>query len=57
MISGLPEKSRKREELPSWLASICSELVNRHIFPPEFPPNHVLINQYHPGALFVLPPQ
>lgn len=35
--------------LPSWLNEICNAFVQNGFFPPDFPPNHVLINEYQPG--------
>jgi alkylated DNA repair protein alkB homolog 6 len=35
--------------LPSWLSAICQVFVQVGFFPPDFAPNHVLINEYEPG--------
>ncbi|KAF7456111.1 alpha-ketoglutarate-dependent dioxygenase alkB 6 [Cryptosporidium felis] len=40
------EGIENKRELPEWLSSIAQSLVETHIFSPETPPNHVLINQY-----------
>ena len=31
------------------MVSVCDELVRCGYFPPECPPNHVLLNEYQPG--------
>ena len=37
------------EALTPWLDSIIDTLVLAGVYPPELRPNHVLINEYHPG--------
>ena len=37
------------EPLPPWLQRICDELTRCGIFPPDAPPNHVLLNEYQIG--------
>ena len=51
-LGGLPRappEGMTKEPLPGWVASICDGLVAAGVFPPEAPPNHVLLNEYHPG--------
>ena len=44
-----PPELMAPEELPSWAQAICDRLVAAGVFPPEAPPNHILINEYAPG--------
>lgn len=37
-------------ELPGWLKSVCDALTVAGVFSPELPANHVLVNEYMPGA-------
>mmetsp|Transcript_568 Transcript_568/g.964 ORF Transcript_568/g.964 Transcript_568/m.964 type:complete len:269 (-) Transcript_568:62-868(-) len=37
------------DNLPAWLQSLASEFVCDAFFDSDFPPNHVLINEYQPG--------
>ena len=37
------------EPLPPWAQAVCDEFVGRGVFPPEAPPNHILLNDYRPG--------
>lgn len=49
---GMPDDDgtvRNNDALPSWLNDICKSFVENGFFPADFPPNHVLINEYQPG--------
>lgn len=47
---GMPEDEGKGHDIiPPWLQAICDVFVQNGFFPSEFPPNHVLINEYQPG--------
>jgi alkylated DNA repair dioxygenase AlkB len=46
---GIVRAGMVSEPLPPWLQVVCSRLVDNGLFPAEFPPNHVLINEYLPG--------
>uniref|UniRef100_A0A7S3RTL6 Alpha-ketoglutarate-dependent dioxygenase AlkB-like domain-containing protein n=1 Tax=Emiliania huxleyi TaxID=2903 RepID=A0A7S3RTL6_EMIHU len=51
-LGGTPSSSdggMTREPLPSWVQSVCDELVRCGVFPHDQPPNHVLLNEYRPG--------
>lgn len=51
-LGGLPRpppEMMTREPLPQWVQTVCAELVRCGAFPAEFPPNHVLLNEYQPG--------
>ena len=36
------------ELLPGWVGAVCDALVRSGVFPPDAPPNHVLLNEYQP---------
>ncbi len=44
-----PPELMSREPLPGWVQSVCDELVRVGVFSREWPPNHVLLNEYQPG--------
>jgi alkylated DNA repair protein alkB homolog 6 len=47
---GMPEDEVKLDgPIPPWLQAICDIFVQNGFFPSDFPPNHVLINEYLPG--------
>lgn len=47
---GLPHiKGMLVTPLPSFLDSICEQLVSHSVFPSAAPPNHVLVNRYLPS--------
>jgi alkylated DNA repair protein alkB homolog 6 len=51
---GMPENDSEMKEngddaMPPWLNAICDVFVRNGFFPSDFPPNHVLINEYQPG--------
>ena len=49
-LGGLPRPAGMAPEpLPPWVASVCGALVECGVFPPDAPPNHVLLNEYRPG--------
>ena len=47
---GLPkEKGMIAEPIPSWLQDQIDKIQNLEVFEPSQKPNHILINEYHPG--------
>lgn len=48
---GRPEDKEnfRPEPLPPWLRRIAQCLVEAGVFPPDMPPNHVLLNEYRRG--------
>ena len=44
-----PPELMAPEELPGWAQAVCDRLVATGVFPPDAPPNHILINEYAPG--------
>lgn len=47
---GLPHiKGMIPTSLPPFLRPLCSQLVDRGVFPSSEAPNHVLVNRYEPG--------
>ena len=51
-LGGLPRplpEGFASEPLPDWVGAVCDALVCSGVFPPDEPPNHVLLNEYQPG--------
>ena len=51
-LGGLPRplpEGFAPEPLPGWVGTVCDALVRSGVFPPDAPPNHVLLNEYQPG--------
>lgn len=51
-LGGLPRplpEGFASEPLPGWVGAVCDALVRSGVFPPDEPPNHVLLNEYQPG--------
>ena len=44
-----PPEGFAPEALPGWVRAVCDALVHAGVFPPDAPPNHVLLNEYQPG--------
>jgi len=44
VFPGQPREPFHQEPLPPWLDEICEALVTAGVFPPEYKPNHVLVN-------------
>ena len=47
---GSPGDADVEERLPPWLQALVDALVRTGAWPAEAPPNHVLINEFSPGA-------
>ena len=41
-----PPEGFAPEPLPGWVGAVCDALVRAGVFPPDAPPNHVLLNEY-----------
>ena len=50
-LGGLPTSTSamQPQELPAWVASVSTALVDAGVFDAACPPNHVLLNEYQPG--------
>ena len=44
-----PPEGFAPEPLPDWVGAVCDALVRAGVFPPDAPPNHVLLNEYRAG--------
>ena len=44
-----PPEGFAPEPLPGWVGAVCDALVRAGVFPPDAPPNHVLLNEYRAG--------